>query len=78
MSHGSLDKLEVYRGLGVSEVWVFEAGSFRVHALEAGQYKVDEASRVLPEVDLSRLAHHAANPDQHAALKAFRAELSGH
>lgn len=77
VSHGSLDKLDVYRGLGVNEVWVFEAGSFRVHALDGGEYKVVDTSRVLPEVDLSRLAYFAVNPDQHAALKAFRAELRG-
>jgi Uma2 family endonuclease len=37
VSHGSIDKLEVYRGLGVREVWLFESGAFRVLALKDGR-----------------------------------------
>jgi Uma2 family endonuclease len=75
VSHGSIDKLEVYRGLGVREVWLFEAGRFRVVALREGDYVPVEASQVLPEVDLGRLAHYAAVRDQHAALKEYREEI---
>jgi Uma2 family endonuclease len=75
VSHGSIDKLEVYRGLGVREVWLFEAGRFRVVALREGDYVPVEASQVLPEVDLGRLAHYAAMRDQHAALKEYREEI---
>lgn len=74
-THGSLDKLEVYRGLGVQEVWIFEAGEFRVLALRADHYERVAASEVLPEVDLSRLAALALHEDQHAALRELRAEL---
>ena len=75
VTHGSLDKLEVYRGLGVREVWLFESGSFRVLLLGAAGYAAIDASGVLPEVDLTRLAHFAGMRDQHAALRAYRAEL---
>ena len=76
-SHGSIDKLEVYRGLGVLEVWVFEDARFRLFALRAGAYVAIETSAVLPEVDLSRIAHYALRENQHAALRAFRDELRG-
>lgn len=75
VTHRSLDKLEVYRGLGVREVWIFEAGQFRIVVLRGGQYEVARASEVLPEVDLPRLPHHAMETDQHAALRAYREEL---
>jgi hypothetical protein len=75
VSHGSLDKLEVYRGLGIPEVWLFEAGAFTVLALKGDSYARVDASAVFPEVDLARIAHFAALPDQHAALRAFRDEL---
>lgn len=74
-TRGAIDKLEVYRGLAVREVWVFEDGAFTLFELRDEGYVTIDASAVLPEVDLARLAHHAVNPDQHAALKAYRDEL---
>src|SRR5262249_21344719 len=75
---GAIDKLEVYRGLGIGEVWLFEKGAFRVLALGAdGQYAAIVVSSVLPEVDLARLAHYAVMANQHEALRAFRDELRG-
>lgn len=75
VTHGTIDKLEVYRGLGVREVWTFEAGKFRVLALRGDHYELLGASEVLPELDLARMAHFATQSDQHAALRAFRDEL---
>jgi Uma2 family endonuclease len=34
----SIDKLDVYRGLGVREVWVWEDGRIRVNVLRGGRY----------------------------------------
>lgn len=70
-----LDKLEVYRGLGVAEVWVHGKGRLRVYRLRRNRYVEVSSSILIPEVNLARLAHYAANPDQHAALIAYRAEL---
>lgn len=77
VTRGAIDKLEVYRGLGVREVWVFEAGRFRVLALRGERYAEIAASEVLPEANLARIAHFASQPDQHAALRTFRDELRG-
>jgi len=70
-----LDKLDVYAGLGVREVWVFEAGGFRVLALHGVVYVPIAASAVFPELPLDRVAHYAASGDQHQALREFRDEL---
>jgi Uma2 family endonuclease len=75
ITRGSIDKLDVYRGLGVREVWVFEAGRFQLFALRGEGYAPIPVSEVLPEVDLAELARFAADADQHAALKAYRAAL---
>lgn len=75
VTHGAIDKLEVYRGLGIREVWVFEKGRFRVLALRDERYAEIPTSEVLPEADLARIAHFASQTDQHAALRAFRDEL---
>ena len=76
-TRGSLDKLEVYRGLGIREVWVFEAGSFSILTLRGDHYEAIPASEVLPEPDLATIARFAELPDQHAALRAYREELRG-
>ena len=75
VTHGTIDKLEVYRGLGIRELWVFESGAFRVLSLRGDAYARIDASEVFPEVDLTRIAHFAVQDDQHAALRAFRDEL---
>ena len=74
-TRGSLDKLEVYLGLGIREVWVFEAGAFSILTLRGDHYEAIPVSEALPEPELSRSAHFAEQPDQHAALRAFRDEL---
>jgi len=70
-----IDKLEVYRGLGVREVWVYRNGRFEVHALHGERYERIATSEIFPEVDLAAIARYVAMPDQHAALRAFRDEL---
>ena len=75
VTRGMLDKLEVYRGLGIREVWVFEAGEFRILTLRDDHYEAIPTSEVLPEPDLKRIAHFAEQADQHGALRAFRDEL---
>jgi len=74
-TRGPLDKLEVYLGLGIREVWVFEAGAFSILTLRGDHYEAIPVSEALPEPELSRSAHFAEQPDQHAALRAFRDEL---
>ena len=70
-----LDKLDVYRGLGIREVWVFENGSFTIHRLRGDRYTAITASKVFPEIDLNRIAHYATLPDQPQALFDYEAEL---
>ncbi len=70
-----IDKLEVYRGLSVREVWLFRNGTFEIMTLRHDQYESIERSQVFPEVDLAALGRFALAEDQHAALKAFRDEL---
>ena len=77
VTRGALDKLPIYRALGVREVWIVEAGRIAVHRLGQRGYVAAGTSRLFPSLDVAALARHAAAPDQHTALKAFRAELQG-
>lgn len=70
-----MNKLDVYAGLGVAEVWVFENGAFVVNQLEGGHYVQRAASRWFPDLDLAVLAEHAVMPDQDDAVRAYWARL---
>jgi Uma2 family endonuclease len=75
-----LDKLAVYAGLGVPEIWIWAAASrsIEVHRLVGAGYERRGRSEVLPDLDLGHLARHVRPGESHTALvKAYRAELRG-
>ena len=55
VSHSSLDKMPIYAGLGVQEVWRCRADRVTIHVLESGTYRVADDSRVLPPLTGDRL-----------------------
>ena len=75
ITSGLLDKLEIYRGLGVGEVWVWQEGQLLIYRLRDDQYEQIPRSEFLPELDLALLIECAAIPDQHDAVTAFRDAL---
>lgn len=77
-SRGGLDKLEIYRGLGVREVWMWRAGRIDVHHLEGEHYVIaaDGRSRVLPDLDLRLIARLAERENQREAVLELRALLT--
>ena len=74
---GGIDKLHVYLGLGVREVWFYQDGVFQLHELSAGSYQPIVRSRFIPELDFEVLARFVRMGDQHAAVKAYRDWLRG-
>ncbi len=74
-----LNKLDVYAGLGVAEVWLFKDGRFRLHALDAatGAYQEIARSRFLPDLDVTLIARYAVRSDTPQALREMAAELHG-
>lgn len=78
-THGSIDKMAVYAGLGVREVWVWEANELHVHALRAGAYEQAAASELLPTLDVNELANFVREgaADQTATVSRYRARIRG-
>lgn len=72
---GGLNKLEIYRRLGVREVWWWEDEKLRVYELEGERFVERPTSRLLPRIDLSLLAKHATTLRQTAAVRALLDEL---
>jgi Uma2 family endonuclease len=72
---GGLDKLEIYRKLGVREVWFWRRGRLSVHILEHDTYRHSDASQVLPGIDLDALAGYLDRPTDSQAIREYRAHL---
>ncbi|MEO1402811.1 MAG: Uma2 family endonuclease [Cyanobacteria bacterium J06635_1] len=77
LTRGGIDKLAVYKGLGVQEVWFWENQQFRLYSLIDPEYGYEalSASRLLSMLDLSLLAQFIDDPSQTQAVKAFRKTL---
>lgn len=67
-----LDKLEVYRGFEVAEVWLFQNTGFELYRLAGDRYERVERSGFLPELDFALLARLAVRPDQDEVLRELR------
>ena len=76
-----IDKLKVYEGLGVPEVWLWRDERLALFALGPGGYQPTPRSRCLPDLDVEVLASFVAQGNHVQAVRAFldllRAEGGG-
>ena len=72
---GGIDKLDVYRGLGVGEVWFWRDGVIEVMVLVNDAYERRERSALLPDLDLVELAAHIDPENQTESVKRYRQTL---
>lgn len=75
LTSGGLDKLAIYRGLGVGEIWFWIDDHIQVWILGKQGYRHTSASQLLPDLDLTLLADFAVRTDQTAAVREFRDRL---
>jgi Uma2 family endonuclease len=73
---GGIDKLEIYRRLGIREVWLWRASRIEVFLLQAGAYERSARSALFPDLDVELLASFLDRPTVLQAVKAFREALS--
>jgi Uma2 family endonuclease len=74
---GGVDKLEVYRRLGVNEVWFWEDAQLSVHVLGADGYEQRGRSQLFPDLDIGLLARFITAPNQTTAVRTYRSALRG-
>jgi Uma2 family endonuclease len=72
---GGLDKLEIYRRLGVREVWFWIDGVIEVHVLGAQGYAHAQRSALFPGLDLDLLVSFLDQPIASRAIRAYRDAL---
>ena len=76
-THGGIDKLEVYRMLGVREIWYWSRGRIQPHELVDEQYQAIDASKVLTGIDLRQLERFIDSPSTSHAIREYRKALTG-
>jgi Uma2 family endonuclease len=77
ITSGWIDKLDVYRGLDVAEVWFWKQGRFWVYHLGSEGYHQASKSRFLTGLSFEQLAQFVERKDQPQALREYRALLRG-
>ena len=75
ITSGIVNKLEIYQGLGVTEVWQWQNGEFVIHHLRSTGYEQMTRSALLPDLDIQLLAGYVNPTDQFDAVMAFRDRL---
>ena len=66
LTSGGIDKLSVYQGLGVQEVWFWENQRFSLYSLTDTKtgYAEVSTSRLLPGLDIALLSQFIDYPSQ--------------
>ena len=74
-SSGGVDTLEIYRRLGVREVWFWQNQKFTIYCLENDSYQVTSNSQVLPNLDLHLMAEYVTINDPLEAITQWRKQI---
>jgi Uma2 family endonuclease len=77
VTSGGINKLAVYLGLGVREVWFWKDERFELYTLADDAFQPVARSALIPELDFDALAGFVSHADQHQAVVAYRAFLRG-
>ena len=78
VTSGLVDKMAVYVGLGVPEVWEWRptANVILVHRLVGEQYQQSERSAILPDLDVAELSRYVKPGENQTRLaKQYQAQL---
>jgi Uma2 family endonuclease len=74
---GRLDKRDIYRALGVRELWFWRKGRIVAYALRGDRYEEIAESDVLPGIDLVELTSFLDRRKVSDATRDYRAALRG-
>ena len=69
---GGVDTLEIYKRLGVGEVWFWQNSQLKVYCLQDDSYQQQQQSQLLPDLDLTLLAQHIVIQDPLDAIVQWR------
>ncbi|ELS04569.1 hypothetical protein Xen7305DRAFT_00043040 [Xenococcus sp. PCC 7305] len=75
ITSGGIDKLSVYQGLGITEVWFWQNNRFVLYHLRQEEYEKIDYSEFLPDLDLVLLSQFVNYDNQTEAVIAYRDAL---
>jgi len=75
ITSGDINILEIYRRIGIPEVWFYEDGLLTVYSLKNSQYIKVNNSELLPELNLENFTKYINYHDQYDAVTEFINEL---
>lgn len=76
----SINRMAIYAALGVPEVWRFDGETLTLYGLEAGEYRPQEASTVLPllqRADILRFLQASQTMGETTWVREFRKWVKG-
>ena len=76
-TRGGINKLEIYKRLGIPEVWFWQQDTLRVFALTDAGYEQRNVSQWVPDLDLEWLLELARLDELNDILAAVRTKLGG-
>ena len=75
ITSGVVDKLDIYQGLGVAEIWQWKDGAFLIYCLRSQGYELSQQSGLLPDLDIGFLTQYVKPEEQFDAIVDFRKAL---
>ena len=72
---GGVDTLEIYRRLGVGEVWLWQNKQFQIYYLQDNNYQQKSQSQLLPDLNLALLAQYVTISDPLEAIIEWRKQV---
>jgi Uma2 family endonuclease len=76
ITSGGIDKLKIYQGLPVAEVWFWQENRFWIYHYQQEQgYRLREYSQFLPDLDLNLLATYVNSAEPLDAVLGYRQAL---
>lgn len=72
---GGVDTLEIYKRLGVREVWLWQNNKFTIYCLQDNDYGQRSQSQLLPNLDLALLAQYVTISDPLEAITLWRKQV---
>ncbi|MDQ2100739.1 MAG: Uma2 family endonuclease [Oscillatoriales cyanobacterium] len=76
ITSGGIDTLELYKRLGIREVWFWQNSQLSLYNLRGENYEQITRSTFLPNLDLELLLRCANMPDQYDAVTELLANIS--
>lgn len=72
VTSGGIDKLEAYKRLQITEVWIWQKGQLFLFAFRADRYEAIASSELLPDLDMELFDRYLNYQNHAVALREFR------